>query len=324
MRKTLLAIILLVSCLSAQAQLIPAPATITFYLKKDGKSVTQIEDADYIRTITAISENMFDIKEWYKNNTLKLEGKVSKYQPSLFFEGLVKRYNLSGKLSEEVNYEKNIKKGEAKFYYDNGQLKEVVDYIVNPSAPKMDISGLSGTKSISYFDSLGVQKVKNGNGFAVRQDGNLIEKGKFTDGFKDSIWVGENNKTSFSYQETYSNGKFITGSSIKDGINYTYKELEIMPNFPGGIQEFYKFVGKTYRYPREALKNQVSGRLVLTFVIEKDGSLVDIKSLRDLGFETSEEAIRMLKESPSWIPGKQRGIPVRVQYTLPIMLAPPR
>ena len=97
-----------------------------------------------------------------------------------------------------------------------------------------------------------------------------------------------------------------------------------MPDYPGGIQAFYQYVGRHYRYPVEAVKNRASGRVVLNFVVEKDGSLTDIKVLRDIGFGTAHEAVRILKSSPEWIPGKQHGIPVRVQYTLPLNLQLPR
>lgn len=78
-----------------------------------------------------------------------------------------------------------------------------------------------------------------------------------------------------------------------------------------------KFVGKNYRVPDE---EGLKGNVFVTFVVEKDGSLTDIKVLRDIGYGTGKEAIRVLKSSPKWIPGEQNGKKVRVQYSLPIRI----
>lgn len=101
---------------------------------------------------------------------------------------------------------------------------------------------------------------------------------------------------------------------------YTLGTVEVMPEFPGGLKAFYKFVGNTYSYPAAARENGVSGKVIMSFVVEKDGSLTQIKIVRDLGMGTGEEAIRVLKKTPKWKPGIQNGRPVRVAYTLPIAL----
>ncbi|MDI1304351.1 MAG: M56 family metallopeptidase [bacterium] len=89
------------------------------------------------------------------------------------------------------------------------------------------------------------------------------------------------------------------------------------PEFPKGMNEFYKFMGANYKIPTELKGN---GRVYIKFMVEKDGSLSEFEILRDIGFGTGEEAIRVLKLSPKWIPGKDKDKPVRVQYSLPITL----
>lgn len=101
---------------------------------------------------------------------------------------------------------------------------------------------------------------------------------------------------------------------------YSFDEIEKMPQFQGGMPAFYAYVGKNFRYPAEARKKGIAGKLFISFVVEKDGTLTDIKTLRDIGYGTGEEAIRLLQNSPKWEPGKKNKKPVRVQYTLPIML----
>lgn len=107
---------------------------------------------------------------------------------------------------------------------------------------------------------------------------------------------------------------------VEDNTIHDFASIEEMPDFPGGMSKFYTYVSKNYVYPAAAREQGVSGRLILSFVVEKDGSLTDIKVLRDLGMGTGEEAVRMLRKAPKWKPGIQNGRPVRVQYTLPIML----
>jgi protein TonB len=98
--------------------------------------------------------------------------------------------------------------------------------------------------------------------------------------------------------------------------NTVYNAVEVRPDFPGGIQKFYDFVSKNYRAPEEDIK----GKIFVQFVVEKDGTLTDIKVMRDLGYGTGAEAIRVLKKSPRWKPGIQNGRPVRVLYSLPISI----
>ncbi|WP_134148085.1 energy transducer TonB [Flavobacterium sp. 270] len=94
-------------------------------------------------------------------------------------------------------------------------------------------------------------------------------------------------------------------------------ELDEKPDFPGGIYEFYKFIGANYKTPEV---QGLSGKIYVTFIIEKDGSLADIRVLRDIGYGTGTEAIRVLQNSPKWIPGKYKGEAVRALYSLPIKI----
>jgi protein TonB len=94
--------------------------------------------------------------------------------------------------------------------------------------------------------------------------------------------------------------------------------VENMPEFPGGEAAMYKFIGKNIEYPRMAKESGISGRVYVTFVVEKDGSVTDVKILRGIGGGCDEEAVRVIKAMPRWNPGKQRGKPVRVQYRMPI------
>jgi protein TonB len=99
---------------------------------------------------------------------------------------------------------------------------------------------------------------------------------------------------------------------------YDFVSLEKQPEFVGGMIKFYDFLKKTVKYPAEAYKNKKSGKVFLSFVVEKDGTLTEIKVDRKAGHGFDEEAVRVLEESPKWIPGVQDGKAVRVKYNIPI------
>jgi protein TonB len=103
----------------------------------------------------------------------------------------------------------------------------------------------------------------------------------------------------------------------EDNSIYNTAGIEVKPDFPGGMDKFYKYVGNNYRSPEE---EGLKGKVYVTFVVEKDGSLTDIKVIRDIGFGTGKEAIRVLKSCPKWTPGEQNGKKVRVLYSLPITI----
>ena len=94
--------------------------------------------------------------------------------------------------------------------------------------------------------------------------------------------------------------------------------VEQMPSFPGGEAKMYGYIGKNIEYPRMAKESGISGRVFVTFVVEKDGAVTDVQILRGIGGGCDEEAVRVIKSMPRWKPGKQRGKPVRVQYRMPI------
>ena len=98
----------------------------------------------------------------------------------------------------------------------------------------------------------------------------------------------------------------------------TYSVVEREPGFPGGMGKLFDYFQKNLRYPDKALKDKIEGKVFLTFVVDRDGSLVDIKILRGLTRETDAEALRLMKACPKWIPGMQNGKPVRVQYNIPV------
>ena len=94
--------------------------------------------------------------------------------------------------------------------------------------------------------------------------------------------------------------------------------VEQMPEYPGGEDSLFKYLGEKIKYPQLAKELGISGTVIVNFVVEQDGSLSDISILKDIGGGCGNEAVRVIKSMPNWIPGKQNGFVVRVVFNLPI------
>lgn len=132
----------------------------------------------------------------------------------------------------------------------------------------------------------------------------------------------------FSVQKTFSQKEIRKVSknlkSLTEAVNsdknkiYNSIEIEVKPEFPGGTEKFHQFIDKNYKKPNK--KPTLQGFIFANFIVEKDGSLSDIKVLRDIGYGTGQELIRVLKLSPKWKPGKKNDKKVRALYSLVVPL----
>lgn len=129
---------------------------------------------------------------------------------------------------------------------------------------------------------------------------------------------------SSKYQATDAHG--ITNSRIGEPLNTNQNLVDtimVQPEFEGGIQGLIEYLSKSLKYPEEAKKNKVQGKVILSFIVQKDGRVSDIQVLRGLGSGTDEEAVRVLANSPKWKPATKNGEKVNVQFTLPIQFKLP-
>ena len=123
------------------------------------------------------------------------------------------------------------------------------------------------------------------------------------------------NIETFSVSESLFETLLDVATSKKDTV---YQIAEEMPEFPGGLEALMDYVGRNVKYPEEAKDKEIQGRVFVSFVIEKDGSVNEVKVLRGIGGGCDEEAVRVIKAMPKWTPGKMKGQPVRVSYQIPI------
>ena len=94
--------------------------------------------------------------------------------------------------------------------------------------------------------------------------------------------------------------------------------VQQMPSFPGGDRKLMEYLAENTRYPKEFEESCIHGRVIVTLVIEKDGSITNVKVVRSLDPRLDEEAVRIVSSMPKWYPGKQNGVTVRVRYIIPV------
>ncbi len=105
---------------------------------------------------------------------------------------------------------------------------------------------------------------------------------------------------------------------VEEAEEEVFLVVEEEPEFPGGLDALSKFIADNIKYPQLAKENNITGRVFVSFVVEKDGRVGQVKILRDIGGGCGNEAVRVVKMMPKWKPGKQRGKAVRSQFNLPV------
>ena len=106
---------------------------------------------------------------------------------------------------------------------------------------------------------------------------------------------------------------------VEEATEEIFVVVEQQPEFPNGMAALMKFLGDNIKYPVIAQENGIQGRVITNFVVERDGSISDVQIVRGQDPSLDKEAIRVIKTMPKWKPGQQRGKPVRVRFTLPVV-----
>jgi protein TonB len=110
----------------------------------------------------------------------------------------------------------------------------------------------------------------------------------------------------------------VVDEKPKEEETKVFDVVEQMPQFPGGPQALFEYLSKNIKYPVVAEENGIQGRVIVTFVVERDGSITDVKVAKSVDPSLDKEAQRVVRSMPHWIPGKQNGAAVRVKYTVPV------
>ena len=112
---------------------------------------------------------------------------------------------------------------------------------------------------------------------------------------------------------------FMTSTAQTKKNDMVFDVVEVMPQFPGGQIAMLKYIMENIKYPEQAMKEGIQGRVAVSFIVEKDGSISDVKPILSVHPLLNKEAVRVVESMPKWTPGKQNGKPVRVRFNVPVM-----
>lgn len=279
--------------------------TTTYYLTANGK-IAADKDASYFFIKIAPSDSvsspkLYSVAGFYRDGKKLFNGYSLNSTLPLKLQGASITFFPNGNPLSVRNYKDGEITGASVFYYPNGKF-----YSKTIAATSTDLT----ESYLECRDSTGKILTQNGNGDWITFDqsfSKIIEKGRVKNFKQDSIWTINPNDAD-TYTITFTDGKPAA--------------MEQAPEFPGGMAAFYQFLVKNVKYPKAAKNANIKGRVVVTFVVDRDGSLIDIHVTRGLGSGCDEEALRVMKHSPKWKPATQGGKPVRVLYSVPISFSP--
>ena len=112
---------------------------------------------------------------------------------------------------------------------------------------------------------------------------------------------------------------FMTSTAQTKKNDMLFSVVEVMPQYPGGQIAMMKYIMENMKYPEQAMKEGIQGQVTVRFIVEKDGSISNVRPIHSVHTLLDKEAVRVVKSMPKWSPGKQNGKPVRVQLIVPIM-----
>lgn len=254
---------------------------------------------------------------YYENGNKKSEGNYIDGEK----DGFWTRWYENGVKEEQGNYLDDKEQGIWELWYPNGIMKEVINYKNN------------GFIYVNRWSQNGTLQVENGNGkyFEYFDDGKIEIVGFIKNGLKHDVWETFDEEGVKKNTENYKEGKLVKGISYQNGKEYPYVHKEVMPywkscakvkdlteQYDCTLYEFSQWAtGVTYL--PEAIDNNIQGRCFVRFVVDVDGSIIDVSISKSSGYKLlDDEALNQIKSMPDLFPGVQQGIPVKVQFVVPI------
>jgi TonB family protein len=292
-----------------------------YFLKNNGRYVVSKDSADYKRVVSKPDSGsmLYNVAEFYKNGTQKTIGKSTKVDPPRYL-GQVVRFFENGKRASLYQQSERGTVGNAYDFYPNGALYRVLKY---PDSVKTDNIFANNYAITANLDSLSKKQVVDGEGYYKGFDSKfkyIDEEGYVRNGLRDSTWKGADKNLKLTFTETYKGGSLVAGEMVDStGAKFIYAGSRMAsPKFNGGNGAFGRYLGKNIIYPELERKNDIYGIVVLQFIVEKNGSITDVRVQKSVSPGLDKEATRVIKNSPSWIPGTRFGQPVRITYAVPV------
>jgi TonB family protein len=288
------------------------------FLDKEGNK-TQENKAEYYRIATRDKDGRLagTVDEYYLSGELR---KTSTYKDGTL-EGRQVVYYANGQPEQEQNFENGRLTGSVQSWYSNGQSKEKGWAEIKEKPGQGPYGKMSVYKIESYSDSTGKIWVDKGNGEYIdyHPQASIRQKGIYTNGYKQGLWVEYNSDGRLIHSEQFDKGELIEGTRYEeDGSAYKYVVLETMPEYQGGIPGLMNFLIANVKYPKKSRKQGIEGTVFVNFIVDQTGQVTDINVVKGIGEECDAESMRVVRLMPRWKPGIQRGKAIPVRFTLPI------
>jgi antitoxin component YwqK of YwqJK toxin-antitoxin module len=281
----------------------------TIYMANSGDIVESKEKADFVRQILPpdpeVDKKTSTVLDFYMNGNKKLIAHTRDAGTSESLYGSYIEYFKDGNRKSIRNYNNGAIVGDAVFYYPNGQTY----YTTN------------NNRIVQSFDANGNAIAENGNGRWVIYNDNfkVIAEGAIVNGKQNGEWTGFD-ANGVKTTGIYKNGTLVSGNLFAND-NKVYencKDFDTQASFCGGEEKLGNFLSRNTRHSKSIQSKNIDGSVLMNFIIEKDGSLSNIKVAKGISADIDAEAVRVLENSPKWQPGVLYGVARRVSYMLPI------
>ncbi len=278
----------------------------------DWKEIKCSGSYEYYRILPeGTSNGLYMVKDYYRNGTLQMEGSYSDNH-YLHKQGEFKYYYEDGKLSSLENYIDNKLSGEFRKWYPTGQMK----YEGNYTTPNGD------PEYLSFWFEDGKQSVENGNGFiSLKGDDGSFSEGNLKNGKEDGLWKGYMKLLDITYEDKYNGGIFTEGISQQAGKKYPYTVIQEIPYPEKGDNDLRSFVANHFDFPGKIQRKSYSDATELIITIDESGNIFDVTTENIIDDKVKERLIKTVKRYPGKfrVP-KIRGISNKQKLRLPIIL----
>lgn len=279
------------------------------YYDSEGK-VTSSSQATFYRISNQFPiADRFHMTDFYMSGELAANGAylTSSYTVK---DGEFVYYYPNGQVKSKGLFKENLRLGEWKWWYPNGQEMKEALIIHTNSVPSEEIE-----LTISSWDENGNQVVNRGKGELIQYnehqyvgDLRVVAKGGILDGLKHGTWQGYDHEGNLLYKELYRDGILLRGKAYAEsGSKIRYNTLSKAPMPLGGVKNLRKHIVNSLQYPRNARYENITGQVLVQFVVGKDGSIHDVETIKGIGGGCDEEAERVIETFGDWEPGVQRG-----------------
>jgi TonB family protein len=307
------------------------PDSLIFYFNKSGNVVQSKDSAGYYRVIlppdTNIDKDLYRVHDYYSNGKLKRTATSFNTSRNLILDGICIEFFRNGNRKSIISFKNGRVIGNITNYYPNGKVYNVLKIddnfgarydLYNSYYPDFDLR--FSVEFIEMRDSTGNVLAANGTGHIIIYDSDfkkIIVQGDMEHNKKEGDWIGPI-ADSGRFVCTFHKNELKEGVSyMNSGNRYTFKQVITYGQFTGDVP-FQDFIKRNLQYPESAKKHKIEGSVIIDFYLETNGTVSNVRVGRGLFKSLDDEALRVIRLSPLWIPATAFGIPFRSYQTIAV------